>query len=109
MPVKQTVPWTAVARRVSRSVGAPTSSTAPDTPSGTMRRTASAMAPSSMTTWSTPAASRTWALAALLVVEIIVRPRCLAITARARPIEEVPPRMSRLSPGCASTPVVREP
>ena len=65
--------------------------------------------PSSMTTWSTPTAVSAAALAGLRVVASTVRPSRLARTAVAIPTDDVPPRTSRLWPGRASRPTVREP
>ena len=49
------------------------------------------------------------AFAGSRVVASTVIPRCLASTAAAIPTDEVPPRISTVSPGCASSPTVSEP
>ena len=109
MPVKQTVPCTLVARRVSGSVVVPMSSIAPSTPPGTSARTVAATFPSSTSTWSTPSVVRTAAFAAVRVVENTVRPIRFARIAAAIPTEDVPPRTSSDCPGFASTPTVSDP
>src|SRR5205085_3598809 len=109
MPVKQTTPWTAVARRVSGSVLVPTSSSAASTPSGTIARAWAATSPSSTRTWSTPIASSAATRPGWRVVERTVRPRSLARIAVAIPTDEVPPRISSVWPACASRPTVSEP
>src|SRR4051812_45883770 len=93
MPVKQTTPWTAVARRVSGSVLVPTSSSAASTPAGNMARALAATSPSSRRTWSTPIASSAFTRAGWRVVERTERPRALARIAAVIPTDEVPPRI----------------
>ena len=68
-----------------------------------------ATSPSSMTTWSTPIWRSRSALPGARVVEITLSPRRLARMAAAMPTDDVPPRTSRLCPGCASRPTVRLP
>ncbi len=109
IPLKQTVPCTAVARRVSGSVSVPISSMAPETPPGTIARTCSAMRPVSTTTWSAPVPRSRSARSGLRVVAMTVAPCILARTMLASPTVEVPPRISSVSPGRTPTPVVREP
>jgi len=109
MPVKQTTPWTEVTASVSGRVGVPTNSRAASTPSGTIRRTASATSPSSTSTWSTPTADSARALSGRRVVESTVSPRSLASTAAAMPTDEVPPRTRSVWPARTSRPKVRDP
>src|SRR6266702_340946 len=97
MPVKQTTPWTAVARRVSGSVLVPTSSSAASTPSGTIARAWAATSPSSTSTWSTPIASSAATRSGWRVVARTVRPRSLARIAVAIPTDEVPADQQRLT------------
>jgi hypothetical protein len=55
----------------------------------------------------TPASRRAPALPADRVVARTVRPRRLARIATVRPTDDVPPRISRVWPGCTSSPTVR--